>query len=231
MKVSVHLFANLHELVGERNFALELHDGATIADLRERLALQYPAVIPHLDTLVCAVDDEYVPRDHALHNGDDVALIPPVSGGSGGPFRVTTDRIDPNELLAAVANPTAGAIVLFHGVARNNSEGRRVIALEYDAHTPLAEKKLREVGEAVRRRWPITGIAILHRIGHLEIGETSLLVAISSPHREQAFEASQYAVDWIKQIVPVWKKEIWEDGSGEWVRGYPIDLPERAEAR
>jgi molybdopterin synthase catalytic subunit len=166
-----------------------------------------------------------------LREGDDVALIPPVSGGADGPFRVTTDPLDPNELLAAVRSDDAGAVVLFHGVARNNSDGRRVIALEYDAYPSLAEKKLREVADEVRRRYPITGIAVLHRTGRLNIGETSLLVAVSSPHRQEAFEASHYAVDRIKQIVPVWKKEIWEDGTGEWVPGYPIDLPERAEAR
>jgi len=100
-----------------------------------------------------------------------------------------------------------------------------VRALEYDAHVSLAEKKLREVGDEVRSRYPVTDIGILHRTGHLEIGETSLLVAVSAAHRQEAFEACQYAVDRIKQTVPIWKKEIWEDGSGEWVPGHPVDVP------
>jgi molybdopterin synthase catalytic subunit len=120
--------------------------------------------------------------------------------------------------------------VLFHGVARNNSEGRRVIALEYDAHASLAEKKLREVAAEVRGRWPISAIAVLHRIGRLEVGETSLLVAVSSPHRREAFDACHHAVDRIKQVVPVWKKEIWEDGTGEWVQGWPVQVEDRVEA-
>ena len=231
MKVSIRLFAGLHELLGQRDVLLELPEQASVADLRDRLSQEYPVVTPYLTTLICAVADEYVPSEHILHDGDDVALIPPVSGGADGPFRVTSEPLDPNELLDAVREDESGAVVLFHGVARNNSDGRAVVALEYDAHPSLAEKKLREVAGEVRTRWPITAIAVLHRIGRLEIGETSLLVAVSSAHRQQAFEASQYAVDRIKQIVPVWKKEIWEDGSGEWVPGYPIELQKRVETR
>jgi molybdopterin converting factor subunit 1 len=229
MKVHVRLFAGLHDLVGRRNLALDLPDGATVADLHTQLAREYPAVTPFLRTLACAVGEDYVAMDQPLREGDDVALIPPVSGGSEGPFRVTSEPLDANELLAAVRQDESGAVVLFHGMARNNSDGRRVIALEYDAYPSLAEKKLREVADDVRGRWPITGIGVLHRTGRLEIGETSLLVAVSSPHRQEAFDACHYAVDQIKQTVPVWKKEIWEDGSGEWVPGYPIEQPERIE--
>lgn len=228
MRVSVRLFASLHELLGQRELALDLPDRATVADLQHELLTQYPVVRPYMETLVCAVEDEYVSTDHPLREGDDIALIPPVSGGSDGPFRVTSDVLDPSELMAAVRRDEAGAVVLFHGVARNNADGRTVIALEYEAHASLAEKKLREVATEVLAKFPITAIAALHRVGHLEIGETSLLVAVSSPHRKEAFEAALYAVDRIKQIVPVWKKEIWEDGSGEWVAGYPVDVPEGA---
>ena len=231
MKVSVRLFAGLHELLGQRNVTLDLPDEATVAELRTQLSREYPVVTPYLTTLVCAVGDEYVSADHPLREGDDVALIPPVSGGSDGPFRVTSEPLDANELMRAVRNDESGAVVLFHGVARNHSEGRRVLALDYDAYPALAETKLREVAGEVRRRWPITGIAVLHRTGRLEIGETSLLVAVSSAHRQEAFEACHYAVDRIKQVVPVWKKEIWEDGTGEWAPGYPIELQERLEAR
>ncbi len=230
MKVSIRLFAGLHDLLGQRNVTLDLPERATVADLRSQLSREYPVVTPFLTTLVCAVGDEYVTSDHPLREGDDVALIPPVSGGSDGPFRLTSEPLDPNEVLNAVRQDQSGAVVLFHGVARDNSDGRRVIALEYDAYPSLAEKKLREVADEVRRRWPITGMAVLHRTGRLAIGETSLLVAVSSAHRQEAFEASRYAVDRIKQIVPVWKKEIWEDGGGEWVPGYPVDVQERVEA-
>jgi molybdopterin synthase catalytic subunit len=225
MKVRVLLFAGLREALGRRDVALELSNGATIEQLRDQLSGAYPALAPLMDEAVCAVEDEYVTPEYRLRDGASVALIPPVSGGSedDGPFEVTAAPLDPMRLTAAVRRDEAGAVVLFHGVARNDSEGRRVIALEYDAHATMAEKKLREVADEARHRFPITGIGIMHRTGRLEIGEASLLVAVSSPHRSEAFEACHYAVDRIKQIVPVWKKEIWEDGGGEWVPGYVVD--------
>lgn len=234
MKIHVRLFAGLHDLLGQRQVTLELSEGATVAQLQEQLCREYPVVTPFLSTLVCAVDEEYVPAEHPLRDGDDVALIPPVSGGSGaeeGWFQVTSETLDPQRLVDAVRKDESGAVALFYGVARNQSEGRRVCALEYDAYPSLAEKKLREVADEVRARWPITGIGVLHRTGRLAIGETSLLVAISAAHRQEAFEACRYAVDRIKEIVPIWKKEIWEDGDGAWVAGHPVEAPQQAEAR
>jgi molybdopterin synthase catalytic subunit len=231
MKVNVRLFAGLHDLLGERQVTLELPEGATVADLREQLGRRYPVVTPFLSTLICAVDEEYVPLEHSLREGDDVALIPPVSGGGGGVFRVTSEPLDPQELVDAVRKDESGAVVLFYGVARNQSEGRRVRALEYDAYPAMAEKKLREVAAEVRARWPVTGIGVLHRTGRLAIGETSLLVVVSAAHRQEAFEACHHAVDRIKQVVPIWKKEIWEDGDGAWVAGHPVDVPERVESK
>ncbi len=255
MKVNVRLFAGLHDLLGKRDVVLELAEGATVLQLREQLAKEYPIVTPYLTTLVCAVDEEYVPSEHRLQEGDEVALIPPVSGGSdeyvplehrqregdkvafippvsGGSsdaelFEVTAEPLDSQWLVEAVRKDESGAVALFFGVARNHSEGRRVRALEYDAYPSMAEKKLREVGDEVRDRWPITGIGVLHRTGVLAIGEASLLVAVSAAHRKEAFEACHYAVDRIKEIVPIWKKEIWEDGEGEgaWVAGHPVEAP------
>ncbi|MEX0785786.1 MAG: molybdopterin converting factor subunit 1 [Dehalococcoidia bacterium] len=230
MKVNVRLFAGLHDLIGQRDVTLELKEGSTVDQLRERLGEQYPVVTPFLATLVCAVDDEYVDIDHQLQDGDNVALIPPVSGGDDDSprFLVTPEPLDPERLVAAVRRDESGAVVLFYGVARNHSEGRRVRALEYDALTSMAEKKLREVADEVSRRFPITGIGIHHRTGRLAIGEASLLVAVSAAHRQQAFEACHHAVDRIKETVPIWKKEIWEDGDGAWVEGHPVEPPERA---
>ena len=229
MKVNVRLFAGLHDLLGKRDVVLELAEGATVLQLREQLADEYPIVRPYLTTLVCAVGEEYVPEEHRLQEGDDVALIPPVSGGSSDAelFEVTAEPLDSQRLVEAVRKDESGAVALFFGVARNHSEGRRVRALEYDAYTSMAEKKLREVGAEVRARWPITGIGVLHRTGVLAIGEASLLVAVSAAHRKEAFEACHYAVDRIKEIVPIWKKEIWEDGEGEgaWVAGHPVKAP------
>ena len=234
MKVNVRLFAGLHDLVGQRNVTLDLAEGATVDQLRAQLSRQYPVVTPFLSTLVCAVDEEYVTAEHPLRDGDDVALIPPVSGGSEpaeGPFQLTSEPLDPQRLVAAIRKDESGAVALFYGVARNHSDGRPVLALEYEAYPALAEKKLRSVAEEVRTRWPITGIGILHRTGRLAIGETSLLVAVSAAHRQEAFQACHYAVDRIKETVPIWKKEVWEDGDGAWVDGHPVDVPQRAEVK
>ena len=230
MNVNVRLFAGLTTLVGARNVSLELNDGATVAELRDELQRRYPAVTPFLPTLICAVDEEYVDPGHRLKDGDDVAIIPPVSGGGAvlGPFEITAGPLDPQRLVAAVRRDESGAVVLFYGVARNHSEGRRVLALEYDAYPSMAQRKLREVAEEVASRFPVTGIGILHRTGRLAVGEASLLVAVSAAHRQEAFEAAHYAVDRIKQTVPIWKNEIWEDGDGAWVAGHTVELPERA---
>lgn len=228
MNVKVRLYAGLSELLGTRELTLKLDEAATAADLRDQLSREYPAVTPFLSTLVCAIDEEFVPWDQRLRDGDDVALIPPVSGGEDFVVGVTRDPLDAERLARAVRRDESGAVLVFQGVARNHSEGRRVRALEYDAYPEMAERKLREVIDEVRRRWPVTGIGLLHRIGRLAIGEASLLVAVSAAHRREAFEACQYAVDRVKQIVPIWKKEIWEDGDGAWVPGHPVELPQAA---
>ncbi len=230
MKVNIRLFAGLHDLVGKREVMMELADGSTVDQLRDELGTLYPVVIPYLATLVCAVDDEFVSTDHLLADGDEVALIPPVSGGSAELFLVTSEALEPQRLTDAVRADESGAVTLFYGVARNNNEGRAVRALEYEAHDTLAEKKLREVGDEVLKRFDITGIGVHHRTGHIEIGETSLLVAVSSAHRREAFEACQFAVDRIKETVPIWKKEIWVEGGGDWVAGHPVEAPKSARA-
>jgi len=228
--VSVRLFAGLRQLVGERELRMTLPDGATVGALRERLAEDYPAVRAFLPTLVCAVGEEYVPPAHPLRDGDVVAVIPPVSGGADGApaasvapddrlFAVTEAPLDPGPLVEAVRRDEAGAVALFYGVVRNENRGRRVLYLEYDAYPEMALKKLREVADEVRARFGVTAVGALHRTGRLEIGETSLLVAVSAPHRAEAFAACHAAVDRIKQVVPVWKKEVFEGGEA-WVEGH-----------
>jgi molybdopterin synthase catalytic subunit len=131
---------------------------------------------------------------------------------------ITADPLEPQPFIEHVRRDESGAVALFLGVVRNNNLGRRVLHLEYDAYTEMAEKKLRQVAEEVAARWPITDIAIAHRTGRVEIGETSLLVVVSSPHRHEAFEACQQAVNRIKEVVPIWKKEVWEGGES-WLEG------------
>jgi molybdopterin synthase catalytic subunit len=133
-------------------------------------------------------------------------------------IRITADPLDPQPFLERVRRDESGAVALFLGVVRNSNLGRRVLHLEYDAYPQMAEKKMHQVAEEIMSRWPITDIAIAHRTGRLEIGETSLLVVVSSPHRHEAFDACQHAVNRIKEIAPIWKKEVWEGGE-TWLEG------------
>jgi molybdopterin converting factor subunit 1 len=233
MRVSLRLFAGLKDVVGRREMDMDVAEGSTVEDLKERLAVEYPGIRPLLRTLVFAIDDEYVSFEEKLRDGAEVALIPPVSGGEGGSadpqtglFRITTEPMQAQELADLVRRDESGAIALFYGVVRNNSEGRDVERLEYEAHETMALRKMREVAEATKRRFPtISEIGVWHRIGTLEIGETSLLVAVASPHRAEAFEACHWAVDRVKEVVPVWKKEHWAGGSA-WVEGHAVEPPE-----
>jgi MoaE-MoaD fusion protein len=230
MKVSLRLFAGLHDLVGKRDLVMELSDGATISELKSRLAAEYPVVEPMLSTLVFAIDEEYVPHNERLRDGAHVDLIPPVSGGAVDLFRVTRERLEPDaqKLIEAVRRDESGAIAVFYGVARNHSEGRRVERLEYEAQESMAARKLNEVAQETMGRFPeVTGVGAWHRVGLLEIGEASLLVVVSSPHRGDAFEACHWTVDRIKEVVPVWKKEHWQGGAA-WVEGHPVQPPETA---
>jgi len=131
---------------------------------------------------------------------------------------ITADPLDPQPFIEHVRRDESGAVAIFLGVVRNNNLGRRVLHLEYDAYPQMAEKKLRQVAEEIMSRWPISDIAIAHRTGRLRIGETSLVVVVSSPHRREAFEACQHAVNRIKEVAPIWKKEVWEGGEA-WIEG------------
>lgn len=142
---------------------------------------------------------------------------------------ITTEPLDGAALAEAVRTDAAGAVSVFYGVVRNTNLGRRVLYLEYDAYPPMAEKMMRQIAEEVRERWPVTGVAMQHRTGRLEIGEPSVIIAVASPHRGDAIEACHYAIDRLKSIVPIWKKEVFEGGE-EWLEGTAID-PESARMR
>ena len=132
-------------------------------------------------------------------------------------YKITSENIEPDALFEWALKPCHGAVVTFAGTVRDNTHGRRTLRLAYEAYAEMAEAKMREVGEEIRERWGIEDVAMIHRVGTLEIGEISILIAVAAPHRKHAFEACSYAIDRVKQIVPVWKKEIWADGEREWV--------------
>jgi molybdopterin synthase catalytic subunit len=229
MTVSLRFFASLREAVGQKEMHLDLDDGTTVDGLKTRLAASYPRLGELLPRVVCAIDDEYVSGDERLHNGSQVALIPPVSGGAEpGLYWVTYEPLDAQKLAGLVRTDADGAVTLFYGVVRNHSEGRDVERLEYEAHESMAARQLEEVANETRRRFPaVTQVGAWHRIGVLELGEASLLVAVSSPHRKESFEACHWCVDRIKEVVPVWKKEHWAGGSA-WVEGHAVEPPTTA---
>ena len=137
-------------------------------------------------------------------------------------FKITSDEIELGDVIRAVEAGDAGAIVHFLGVVRNNTEGREVSYLEYEAYPPMAEKKMAEIAQEIHEKWGLDRVAMIHRVGRLEIGEASVAVAVASPHRKEAFEACHYAMNRLKQIVPIWKREVWTDGEEEWVKPDPV---------
>ena len=137
-------------------------------------------------------------------------------------FKITSDEIELGDVVRAVEAGDAGAIVHFLGVVRNNTEGREVSYLEYEVYPPMAEKKMAEIAQEIHEKWGLDRVAMIHRVGRLEIGEVSVAVAVASPHRKEAFEACHYAMNRLKQIVPIWKREVWTDGEEEWVKPDPV---------
>ena len=217
MKVLVRLFARYREEAGRDSLDLELPEGDTVERAWEAVTAQLPVLQPYRPYTLFALRNDYVPAEHPLGDGDELCLFPPVSGGAAGAERdwieVTTEPLSERAVARAVEDAGAGALALFSGVVRNQTGGRRVKFLEYEAHGPMALAKMRDIARAVRARWPmVSRIALVHRIGRLEIGESSVMIAVSSPHRGEAFEACRFAIDTLKETVPIWKKEHFEDG-------------------
>src|SRR5437764_7223215 len=205
MAVTVRLFAGLRERAGWARRELE---AATVADVWPLLGLgDEPA------GLLYAVNKEYAERDHELSDGDEVALIPPVSGGA---FRLSETALSLDAVVAEVARDEAGAIATFTGTTRVHSRGRTVHHLEYEAYPGMAEKVMAEIANELRTRYELLDVAIHHRTGRVEIGEPSVVIAVSAPHREAALAACKDAIDALKGRVPLWKKEVYEGGE-EWI--------------
>jgi molybdopterin synthase catalytic subunit len=208
VRITVKLFAGLRERAGESERELALDAGARVSDVWRALGLgQEP------EGLLYAVNKGYAAPDRRLSDGDEVALIPPVSGGE---FRLTADPIDVEAVIAEVADDQAGAVATFLGTTRVRSRGRTVLYLEYEAYEGMAEKVMEEIANTLRKRYELCRIAITHRIGRVGIGETSVAIAVSAPHRDHALAACREAIDTLKVDVPLWKKEVYEGGE-EWI--------------
>lgn len=225
MRVRVRLFAALVEAAGRDLIELSLPAGATVRTALEAVGERVPAVGRYGGSLLTAVNLDYVKGDYLLREGDEVALIPPVSGGAGpGRFEVVDAPIDIGALIAAVAHPSCGAIATFLGTVRDHAEGRPVAGIDYHAYREMAVRKLVEIGQEIREQWGLDRVAIAHRVGRLAIGDVSVAIAVGAPHRAEAFAAVRHAIERIKVIVPIWKKEAWADGGTRWVEHPEIRL-------
>ncbi|MCC7021974.1 MAG: molybdopterin converting factor subunit 1 [Thermomicrobiales bacterium] len=213
MDIDIRYFAMIREIVGRAAERREVPAGATIGDLFDQLAREHPRLERLKPVTMLMVNQEYVPATHPLTDGDEVAFIPPVSGGAQTRFRVQSEPIDAREVEALVAHPGAGAIATFTGTVRDHGRGRQVTHLDYEAYAPAAEKMLAQISDEIRERWGIEHVAITHRVGSLAIGEASVVISVASAHRDAAFESCRYAIERIKEIVPIWKKEHYVDGA------------------
>ncbi|HXN18000.1 MAG TPA: molybdenum cofactor biosynthesis protein MoaE [Candidatus Binatus sp.] len=223
MRVRVLFFGQLKEIVGVAAEDAGLSEGARVEDLFERYARRFPKLAEFRSSIAPSVNQEYAEWQASVADGDEVAFLPPVSGGQGTGnkddiFELVREPIQPGELLEKLKTPEEGAVVVFDGFVRNNFKGKRTLYLEYEAYEAMALAKMNEIGEQIREKFPIRRVVILHRLGRLEIGETSVWIAVSSAHRNAAFEACRYAIDTLKRAVPIWKKEFFAGGA-VWAEG------------
>jgi molybdopterin synthase catalytic subunit len=246
MQITVVLFATLKDIAGTNRIALALPgDAATVADVRRAIVERMPQIAANLEAAISAVNQEYAFPADAVNDGDEVAFFPPVSGGQGYPeiIRLADQPFSTDEVIAAITVPETGAVCVFSGMVRGATmvsfdgvarQGAVVptLRLEYEAYEAMALEKMRQVAREIRERWSLVqGIAIIQRVGMLEVGQNTILIACSSGHRDQGcFEASRYGIDRLKEIVPVWKREIRPDGSS-WVEGHYMPTAEDREVK
>jgi MoaE-MoaD fusion protein len=204
----VRLFAGLRERAGMGENEVELPEGARAREVWELLELG-----PEPAGLAYAVNRQYVDRDHALSDGDELAIIPPVSGGA---FRLVDGPIDVSGVLAEVEGDSAGAVASFVGTVRARSRDRDVVYLEYEAYEGMAEEVMAQLAGVLKVKYDLTEVAMTHRVGRVDVGEASVAIAVSAPHRQDALAACAEAIDTLKHTVPLWKKEVYEGGE-EWV--------------
>ncbi len=217
----MRFFARLREQAGADHETVEVPAGSTLGGVYDVLRKNHPALTTDRDGIRVALNQEFSDWSAPVADGDELALIPPVSGGTEKPgvlFEVTADPLDARRLEAAVGRPAAGAICTFTGVVRDNSRGRSVTELEYEAYAEMAVAQMRKIADEIAERWPEARVAMAHRTGRLEIGEASVVVSVSSPHRAEAIAACKWGIDRLKETVPIWKKEHAADGTF-WIEG------------
>jgi MoaE-MoaD fusion protein len=225
MRVRVLFFGVLKDLVGTSSDLLELPDGASVQNLLEHYALHLPRLKASLTSLAVAVNQQYASADTELKSDDEVALLPPVSGGSGKAI-ITRDAIRTADVLSRIKQGEDGAVVAFEGIVRNQTRGRRTLFLDYEAYEEMALLQMEALAEQALKEFRVRDVALVHRLGRLQIGEISVLIVVASAHRAAAFDACRWLIDTLKRTVPIWKKEYFEDGA-VWADGepFPVEVP------
>ncbi|MFY9620404.1 MAG: molybdenum cofactor biosynthesis protein MoaE [Pyrinomonadaceae bacterium] len=228
IKVRVLFFGAARDAVGHEQIDVELESPTNAGAARAQLLSRYPSLQRFGKSLLFAVNQQYAENDREISEGDELAVFPPVSGGSAGIlpassfdndfFEITTDPIDVGAVARRVVLPQCGATVTLDGYAREWTKGRRTLYLVYEAYEPMALSEMKRLGKQVHEKFEIAHIGIVHRTGRLEIGETSVVISVGAPHRRAAFEACEWAIRELKRTVPIWKKEVFEDGE-TWVEG------------
>jgi MoaE-MoaD fusion protein len=229
MQVRVLFFGILKDMAGRASDSLSLPDNSRLSHVVEHYEKVVPGLKDLMPSLAVSVNQEYAAPDARLKQGDEVALLPPVSGGSSdsqanatsGHAAIVREVIDTTSVVKAIQRPEDGAIVIFEGIVRNHTRGRRTLYLDYEAYQEMAIKQMEELAGRALSDYKIRDVAIVHRLGRLEIGETSVLIVVASAHRAAAFEACRWLIDALKRTVPIWKKEYFEDGA-VWADGEPF---------
>jgi molybdopterin converting factor subunit 1 len=228
MRVRILFFGVLKDLAGKSGETVELREGARVGDLLTHIGSRIPGMKSSLPTLAVAVNQEYAGAATVLKADDEVALLPPVSGGLEEPRRCSIVRrpIDTSQVLASMKRGADGAGVVFEGIVRNETRGRRTLYLDYEAYEEMAVRQMESLAEQALKQFEVRDVAVVHRLGRLEIGETSVLVVVASAHRAAAFAACRWLIDTLKRTVPIWKKEYFEDGA-VWADGeaFPEEIP------
>ena len=232
MRVRVLFFGILKEIVGKPADEIELPDGASVRDVLARYESQMPRLKESLPSLALAVNQEYAGPDTKLKADDEIALLPPVSGGAPEPAgrqryaTIVREAIDTQRVVDALKRGEDGAALVFEGVVRNQTRGRKTLYLDYEAYEEMAQQQMDSLASQALQQFQIRDVAIVHRLGRLEIGETSVLIAVASAHRAAAFDACRWLIDTLKRTVPIWKKEHFEDGA-VWADGepFPAEIP------
>jgi MoaE-MoaD fusion protein len=228
MRIRVLLFGQLKDIIGRQEDILELEPGARVSTVTSYYAERFPSFQPIVAAIACSVNQEYARASAVLRDGDEVGLLPPVSGGKSALEELQSRHcaivrapIAAQQIADSIKAGEDGATVVFEGIVRNNSRGRRALYLDYEAYDSMAISELQRLSHAALERFAVRDVRIVHRLGRLQIGETSVLIVVASAHRAAAFEACRWLIDTVKKTVPIWKKEYFEDGA-VWADGEPF---------